>query len=317
MGPTSDNGLAGRVAIITGAGGGLGRHYALFLASQGVKVIVNDYGGSLDGVKGTSARAEAVVNEIKAAGGEATANGSDISQQSEVKEVVAQAVEVYGRVDILVNNAGTSGQMSSHDAVNVESFRRTWEIACLGTVLLISAVWPIMEKQGYGRIVNTSSDSIYGFGGGGDGGYASSKGAVYALTRDLGRFSTKHGIKINGVLPSAVSRMSDLSPIIKDITHKYFKTEEVATFVGALASEHCPVSGELFSAGGGRAARTTLATFPGYNSSTVEGYLEHFDEVMGDAGDCFIPKDTLDQVSYAIKHATGTDVGKIEMDSAI
>jgi NAD(P)-dependent dehydrogenase (short-subunit alcohol dehydrogenase family) len=309
-----DTGLAGRVAIVTGAGGGLGREYALLLARKGAKVIVNDYGGSLDGVKGTLSRAQVVVDEIKAEGGEGTADGHDISVQDEVKELVQYAVRTYGTVDILVNNAGTAGQYSAHDNVNVESFRRTWEIACLGTILLISTVWPIMEKQHYGRIINTSSDSIYGFGGGGDGAYPASKGAVYALTRDLGRFSTKKGIKINGVLPSAASRMSDLSPVIKKITRTHFETAKVALFVAALASEQCPVSGELFSVGGGRASRTTLATFPGYNSETVEGYLDHFDQVMGTVSEAYIPTDCLDQVSYAIKHASGVDVGKIDMN---
>lgn len=313
----TETGLAGRVAIVTGAGGGLGREYALLLARKGVKVVVNDYGGSLDGVKGTPSRAEAVVAEIKAAGGEACADGHDISVLEEVRALTDFAISQYDKIDIVVNNAGTAGQLSSHDNLNVSSFRRTWEIACLGTIMMISVVWPVMQAQGYGRIINTSSDSIYGFGGGGDGGYASSKGAVYALTRDLGRFSEQHGIKINGVLPSAVSRMSDLSPIIKDITHKYFQTEKVATFVVALASEQCPVSGELFSVGGGRASRTTLATFPGYSSDTVEGYLENFAKVMGSTTEAFVPTDTLDQVSYAIRHATGVDLGKIDLNGTV
>ena len=313
--PGAKNSFAGKVAIITGAGGGLGREYALLLASLGAKVVVNDYGGSLDGEKGTISRAQSVVNEIKDAGGEATADGHDVSVQSEVKSIVDAAVETYGTVHILVNNAGTAGQASSHDNVNIPSFRRTWEIAALGTIMLISAVYPVMEKQHYGRIINTSSDSIYGFGGGGDGGYASSKGAVFGLTKDLGKFSPQHGIKINGVSPSAASRMSDLSPLIKTITRTYFGTRKVAVFVGALASEDCPTSGELFSVGGGRAARTTLATFPGCKSETVEGYLTNFDQVMGEPDEVFIPSDCLAQVSYSVKHATGNDLGVIEMSN--
>ncbi|KAH6677851.1 hypothetical protein F5X68DRAFT_270240 [Plectosphaerella plurivora] len=306
--------LQGRVAIVTGAGGGLGREYALLLARYGARVVVNDYGGTLDGKRGDSARAQAVVNEIKAAGGEASADGHDVSIQSEVHELVENTIATYGTVHILVNNAGVAGSNSSHDAVNEASFRRTWEIAALGSILLISAVYPTMEKQGYGRIINTSSDSIFGMGAGGDGGYVSSKGAVYGLTRELGRMSPRHGIKINGVLPSAVSRMSDMSPVIKRITHDYFKTHLVADFVATLASEECPVSGELFSVGGGRAARTTLATVPGHcGESSPEGYLANFDKVMGTTEELYVPTDTLDQVRYAIKHATGTDPGRIEM----
>lgn len=307
--------LQNKVAIITGAGGGLGREYALLLASYGAKVIVNDYGGSLAGERGTISRAESVVQEIRAARGEAVADGHDISSKAEVQAMVDEAVKTYGTVHILVNNAGTAGQFSSHDDVNIASFRRTWEIAALGTILTISTVYPIMEKQHYGRIINTSSDSIYGLGAGGDTGYPSSKGAVFATTKDLGRFSEKHGIKINGILPSAASRMSDLSPLIKRITRTYFETSKVAFFVAALASEECPVSGELFSVGGGRAARTTFATFPGHsNETTVEGYLANFDKVMGDVKDCYVPTGCLDQVSYAIKHATGEDLGEIKLE---
>ncbi|KAI1039664.1 hypothetical protein LB505_008336 [Fusarium chuoi] len=315
MSQTKLTSLQGRVAIVTGAGGGLGREYALLLASYGAKVVVNDYGGSLSGQRGTISRAQTVVDEIKAKGGEAIADGHDISVQSEVQQLVQDTLAAYEHIHILVNNAGTAGEASSHDNVNVQSFRRTWEIAALGTVMLIGAVYPTMEKQGYGRIVNTSSDSLIGMGAGGDGGYVSSKGATFGLTRDLGRMSPKHGIKINGVLPSAASRMSDLSPVIKRITREYFHTHLVADFVVALCSAECPISGELFSVGGGRAARTTLATVPGHSRATgPEDYLAHFDKVIGTTDELFVPKDTLDLVSYAIKQATGTDVGVISLD---
>ncbi|KAF7554063.1 hypothetical protein G7Z17_g3178 [Cylindrodendrum hubeiense] len=280
--------LQGQVAIVTGAGGGLGREYALLLAAYGAKVV--------------------------AKGGEAVADGHDISVQTEVQELVQSTLNTYGTVHILINNAGTAGKPSSHDNVDVKSFQRTWEIAALGTIMLISAVYPTMQKQAYGRIINTSSDSLVGMGAGGDGGYVSAKGATFGLTRDLGRMSPIHGIKINGIMPSAASRMSDMSPVIKRITHQYFKPHLVADFVITLASAECPVSGELFSAGGGRAARTTLATVPGHsNENSPEGYLANFDQVMGTVEDLYVPKDTLDLVSYAIRQATGEDLGKISI----
>jgi NAD(P)-dependent dehydrogenase (short-subunit alcohol dehydrogenase family) len=139
-----------------------------------------------------------------------------------------------------------------------------------------------MQGQGYRRIVNTSSDSIYGFGRGGDAGYVGSKGAIFGMTRDLGRFSAQHGIRINEVMPPASSRMSDLSTLAKKIHREYFDASQVAVFVAALACKEYPVSGKSFSMGGGRAARTTLATFPGWNGdSSVESYLENFEKVMG------------------------------------
>lgn len=307
--------LKGKVAIVTGAGGGLGRDYALRLATYGARVVVNDYGGSLSGERGTSSRAEAVAEEIRANGGEAIADGHDISVQDEVQALVKNTLAAFNAIHILVNNAGIAGSNSVHDNVNIDSFRRVVDISAAGTILLISAVYPTMEKKGYGRIINTSSDSIFGMGAGGDGGYVASKGAVFGLTRDLGRMSPKHGIKINGVLPSAMSRMSDLSPVIKQITRQYFDPERVADFVVALASEECPVSGELFSVGGGRAARTTLATVPGHSGAMdAESYLSNFKQVMGEEKDMYIPTDTLDQVSYAIKHATGEDLGTIRLD---
>lgn len=310
--------LSGRVAIVTGSGGGLGREYALLLASRGAKVIVNDYGGTLDGQKGEVSRAQKVVDEIKAAGGEAVADGHDVSVEAEVGEIVKLAESTFGGVHILINNAGTAGQFSDlGPAFNGPSFRRTWEIAAYGTALLISAVWPLMAQQKYGRIINTSSDSIYGFGGGGDGGYASSKGAVFALTKDLGKYSAQHGVHINGVLPSAASRMSDLSPLIKQITNQYFKASQVATFVGALADERCSVSGELFSVGGGRASRTTLATFPGYCSESVDGYLDNFDSVMGTTKDVHVPVDCMGQVAYAISHATGISLEEAQQATVL
>lgn len=306
--------LQDRVAIITGAGGGIGREYALLFASHGARMVVNDYGGSVAGEKGDISRAQAVVDEIKAAGGEAIADGHDVSVQSEVQELVHGALKKYGTIHILVNNAGIAGPGGTHDNVNVASFRRSWEISALGTIMLISAVYPTMERQHYGRIINTSSDSIHGIGAGGDAGYPSSKGAVFAITKDLGKFSPQHGIKINGILPAAVSRLADLSPIVKKLTRTYFDTWKVAPFAVALASEACPVSGELFSVGAGRAARTTLATFPGHaKEDRPEGYIANFDKVMGSAADVYVPKDCLDVMSYWIKHATDVDLGTIKL----
>jgi len=217
--------VKGKVAIITGAGGGLGRLYAIALAARGAKVVVNDYGGTLEGQAGTISRAQSVVDEITAAGGIAKADGHDVSLQSDVKAIVEDTLKEFGTVDILINNAGISGKMSPHDNVDGPAFMRVLEIAVLGTTLMTSAVYSIMAKKKYGRIINVSSNAIYGFGAGGDCAYGASKGALFAITRELGRWSERDGIKINAVMPSAVSRMGDLSEGTKKVTRTYFPAE--------------------------------------------------------------------------------------------
>ncbi|KAH8901188.1 NAD(P)-binding protein [Thozetella sp. PMI_491] len=304
--------VKGRVAIITGAGGGLGREYALLLGSRGAKVVVNDYGGSLDGERGTSSRAQAVADEINQAGGTAIADGGDVSVKEDTLSLVQRAVQEFGRVDILINNAGISGKQSSHADIDGPSFMRVLEIGVLGSQLMTSAVWNIMQEQNYGRIIYVSSDAVIGFGAGGDCAYAASKGATFAIARDLGRFSPQHGITVNVLMPSGGSRMGDLSEGSKFITRTYFEASKVAPLVVALASEECSVSGECFASGAGRAARITLATFPGHSDEdTPEGYLKGWDEVMGREEDVYIPKDTLDHVRYGVKHALGEEVPEL------
>jgi NAD(P)-dependent dehydrogenase (short-subunit alcohol dehydrogenase family) len=304
--------VQGRVAIVTGSGGGLGREYALLLASHGAKVVVNDYGGTLEGQPGSISRAQSVVDEIIQAGGVAIADGHDVSVKADTIRLVERTVAEFERVDILVNNAGISGKQSSHADLDGEAFMRVLEIGVLGSQLMTSAVWNIMEKQRYGRIVNVSSDAIIGFGAGGDGAYAASKGAMFGITRDLGRFSTQHGIKINAILPSGASRMGDLSEGSRMITRMYFEASKCAPMVVALCSEECPVSGECFATGAGRAARMTLATFPGHiYESTPEGFLRNWDKVTGDEREVYIPMDTLDHVRFGVKHASGLEVADI------
>jgi NAD(P)-dependent dehydrogenase (short-subunit alcohol dehydrogenase family) len=301
-----------RVAIITGSGGGLGREYALLLASQGAKVVINDYGGTLDGQPGSATRAQAVADEINQAGGTAISDGHDVSVKADTLKIVERTLDVFGRIDILINNAGISGKPSSHADLDGAAFMRVMEIGVLGSQYMTSAVWKIMEKQNYGRIVNVSSDAIIGFGAGGDCAYTASKGATFALTRDLGRFSPSCGIKLNAILPSGSSRMGDLSDGSKMITRTYFAASKVAPMVVALCSEECPVSGECFTTGADRAARITLATFPGHtNETTPQGFLDNWPKVFGDVKDAYIPTSTLDHVRYGVKHASGIDVPDI------
>lgn len=183
---------------------------------------------------------------------------------------------------------------------------------------MISKAWPTMAAQKYGRIINTSSDSILGFGAEGDGAYAASKGAVFALAKKLGCFAQKHGIYVNGILPSAASCMCDLSPFIRTITRKYFSPPAVALFVGGLASRDCPCSGELFSASAGRAARMTFAMCPGFAGATQAAqFVDNFDAVLGKGQELFVPANRVEQIAYSIEHATGqkVDLSEIEHDA--
>lgn len=301
-----------RVAIVTGAGGGLGREYALLLAAKGAKVVVNDYGGTLEGQSGDISRAQSVVNEIVAAGGSAVADGHDVSDKASAIKIMQQAVEAFGHVDILINNAAISGSPSSHADLDGPAFMRVMEIAVLGSQYMTSAVWSHMEKQHHGRIIYVASDAIFGFGAGGDNAYTASKGATFAIARDLGRFSEQYGIKVNAVLPSGSTRMGDLSEGSKFITRTYFEASKCAPAVVALASDECPVSGECFTAAADRSARVTFATFPGHtHESTPEGFIKNWDKVMGIEDDVYIPRSTLDHVRYGVKLASGLEVSDI------
>src|ERR1700754_4287635 len=145
----------GKVAIVTGAGGGLGRAHALELAKRGAKVVVNDLGGSVDGTGGNSAAAEAVVAEIKSAGGEAIANGASVSDDAGVAHLVEQTMKAFGRIDILIANAGILRD-KSFGKMELKDFEAVMAVHLMGTVKPAKAVWPIMKEQGYGRIVVTT-----------------------------------------------------------------------------------------------------------------------------------------------------------------
>ncbi|VUC26558.1 unnamed protein product [Clonostachys rosea] len=301
-----------RVAIVTGAGGGLGREYALLLAVRGAKVVINDYGGTLEGQSGDVSRAQSVADEVVAAGGVAIFDGHDVSNKASALRIVERTLEAFGRVDILINNAAISGKPSSHADLDGPAFMRVIEIAVLGSQYMTSAVWSHMERQRHGRIIYVSSDAIFGFGAGGDCAYTASKGATFAIARDLGRFSEQHGIKVNAILPSGSTRMGDLSEGSKFITRTYFDAKKCAPAVVALASDECPVSGECFTAAADRSARVTIATFPGHTHEfTPEGFIENWTEVMGKEEDIYIPKDTIDHVRYGVKLASGLEVADI------
>lgn len=200
-----------RVAIVTGAGAGLGREHAIGLASRGAKVVVNDFGGGVDGSGGSSAPAEETVAMIKAAGGEAFAHGADVSNEAQVADMVAKAMRDWGRIDILVNNAGILRDRT-FAKMTLADWDAVMRVHVTGSTVCSLAVWPHMREAGYGRIVMTSSSSGL-YGNFGQSNYAAAKMAVVGLMNVLHIEGAKANIRVNTLAPGAATRMTqDLLP---------------------------------------------------------------------------------------------------------
>jgi NAD(P)-dependent dehydrogenase (short-subunit alcohol dehydrogenase family) len=283
----------GQVAIVTGAGGGLGRSYAHLLAAHGAQVVVNDYGGDSHGKPGTSAMADAVVAEIVASGGTAVADSNDVATNG--ARVVQTAIDTFGGLHVVVNNAGIAGG-GTLDTIPVDEYDRMLAIHLGGTLAVCRAAWPVLRDQRYGRIVNTSSGSVFGLPG--TSAYITAKAAIFGLTRALGHDGRGLDIKVNAVMPTAYSRLTAQSPEFAPVMLAGFPPEKVAPFVGALASREVPCSGETFVVGGGRAARVFLGTAPGLrDASTIESCLAGFDAAMSQEG-LYVPEDAVHQVLF-------------------
>ena len=197
----------GQVAIVTGAGGGLGREHALALAARGARVVINDLGGARDGSGGSASAAEAVVAEIEAAGGEAIANAASVTDYAAVQAMVDQAMAKWGRIDILVNNAGVLRD-KSFAKMEIEDFRFVVDVHLMGAVNCTKAVWEIMRGQNYGRIVmTTSSSGLYG--NFGQANYGAAKMALVGLMQTLSIEGAKNDIRVNCLAPTAHTRMTE------------------------------------------------------------------------------------------------------------
>ena len=236
-----------KVAIVTGAGGGLGRCHALQFAERGAKVIVNDLGGSVDGSGGSSEAADKVVEEIKAMGGDAISNGSSVTDKAGVKKLVDDAMAAYGRIDILVNNAGVLRD-KSFAKVTLDDFEFVVDVHMMGSVYCTKAVWPIMVEQKYGRIVMTSSSSGI-FGNFGQSNYGSAKMGVIGLMNTLRIEGQKNNIKVNSLVPVAATRMTE-NLGMPDAVFDSLKPESVSPAVIFMSSEDAP-DGVMISAGAG------------------------------------------------------------------
>jgi NAD(P)-dependent dehydrogenase (short-subunit alcohol dehydrogenase family) len=244
-----------RVAIVTGAGGGLGRHHALSLAKRGAKVVINDFGGARDGTGGSSSPAQAVVDEIKAMGGEAMANGASVTDMAAVQAMVDEAKARWGRVDILVNNAGILRD-KSFAKMELDDFRMVMDVHLMGAVHCCKAVWPLMQEQKYGRIIFTSSSSGL-YGNFGQSNYGAAKMALVGLMQTLSLEGAKSDIRVNCLAPTAATRMTE--GLMPEAVFNALKPEAVSPAVLVMASENAP-NRMIFCAGAGtfEAAHVTL-----------------------------------------------------------
>ncbi len=276
--------FGGRVAIVTGAGGGLGRQHALALAQRGAKVLVNDLGGALDGAGGSTSAAQRVVDEIKAAGGEAIANGASVTDFEAVQAMVQQTMGAWGRVDILVNNAGILRD-KSFSKMEISDFELVVDVHLMGAVHCSKAVWAIMNAQKYGRIVmTTSSSGLYG--NFGQSNYGAAKMALVGLMQTLSIEGAKNDIRVNCLAPTAATRMTEglMSKEVLDA----LKPEAVVPAMLVLAAQDAPTR-TILCAGAGtfEAAHITLTAgaFIGIGGDAPEQLAARLAEVTDRAGE--------------------------------
>jgi NAD(P)-dependent dehydrogenase (short-subunit alcohol dehydrogenase family) len=255
----------GRVALVTGAGDGLGRAYARYLAQRGARVVVNDYGVDAAG----ASRAKAVAQELRELGGEAVADIGSVADEPAAAAMVQRAIDAFGRIDILINNAGSSVAGPLWER-STEDMRRVHDVHLMGSFWTMRAALPHMRGQDYGRIVNTAS-ALGAFGIGNSSPYCSAKAAVIGLTRSAAQEHPGLDIRINAVAPIAftalATRFFDANP---QIDRAAFTLDKVTPVIAYLSHESCRLNGQILSVAAGRVARIFAATAPGWNPGVPE-----------------------------------------------
>lgn len=275
----------GRVAIVTGAGTGIGRIYALQLAERGAKVVVNDLGGNVVGQGGSSQAADSVVAEIRATGGDAVANYDSVATADGAERIVATAVERFGRLDVLINNAGNL-KMAKLGEAAVRDVDAQVGVHLMGSLYCCRAALPAMQRHGYGRIVLTSSGSgLVGFAE--QAAYGAAKTGMVGLMNCISREYGEQGIFTNTIVPTATTRMSQ--GLLQPKMEKFLRPELVAPAVLFLASERCTSNGGMFAVAGGHVAKLEVHKAPGVQfdpnqAVTPEMVAQRFEAVCDMSG---------------------------------
>lgn len=301
----------GKVAIVTGAGAGLGRSHALLLASRGATVVVNDVGGPVSGGGLDAGPAAAALAEIRAAGGEGIADLNDVATREGGAALVQAALDTYGRVDILVNNAGILRNALFEDMTD-ENLGAVLDVHLRGAFYVTQPAWRAMRDQGGGRIVNTTSSAGL-LGNAAFSNYAAAKGGVYGLTRVLSIEGAKYGIKVNAIAPTAATRMLTEAMAPAEVTNEAmlaamrsivaaFDPALVAPVVAYLAHEECAVTGEVYTAGAGQVSRFFLARSTGYYNRNLSPELvrDHIEQIR-DTSAYTVPADTSEETAQLLE----------------
>jgi NAD(P)-dependent dehydrogenase (short-subunit alcohol dehydrogenase family) len=277
----SDLGFEGRVAVITGAGGGLGRQHALMLARRGARIVVNDLGGAVDGTGADTSAAQKVVDEITAGGGEAVANTSSVATPEGGAEIVQAAIDAFGQVDIVINNAGILRDKAFHN-MTPDLMNPVLDVHLRGAFHVTQPAFVRMREQGFGRIVSTSSAAGI-FGNFGQTNYGAAKMGLVGFTNVLAVEGAKYNIKANAIAPLALTRMTE--NIMGGLGDK-LDPALVSPLVTYLAHDDCAVSGEVYSVGGGRVARVFIGETRGWYSPTLtaEDVRDQLDTIRDEAG---------------------------------
>lgn len=278
--------LDGKVAVVTGAGGGLGREHALLLASRGAKVVVNDLGGAVDGTGAGKSMADQVVDEIKKAGGDAAANYDNVATADGGRSIIETAVKSFGRIDILINNAGILRDKSFSNMSE-----EMWDAVCAvhlkGAYNCTKAAYELMKAQSYGRIVFTTSGTGL-FGNFGQTNYGAAKLGLVGFAKSLRQEGIKYNIHCNTIAPIAMTRMTE--SLMQGVPSDLFAPELVSPLVAYLVSDDCSINGEVFVVGGGMVARAFIGettgayTNPKKSAPTPEWISDNIDKIMDTEG---------------------------------